>query len=134
MVRYRRGDAYHALREYAKAEEDYAAVLNRDPDYPNLLNSRAWQLATCPDAKFRDGKRSVEMATKANEKFGWKIPGHINTLAAAYAEIGQFDEALKWQKKALELLDTKDIDQRTAMQERIELYRGGRPFRERAPR
>ncbi len=134
MVHYRRGDAYHALRIYGKAEEDYVAALARDPEYPNLLNSWAWQLATCPDPKFRDGKRAVEMATKANEKFDWKISGHVETLAAAYAEISQFDEANKWEKKALELLDIKDVEQRKAMQQRVELYQAGRPFREGSPR
>jgi tetratricopeptide (TPR) repeat protein len=134
MVHYRRGDAYHALAIYGKSEEDYLAALARDPEYPNLLNSWAWQLATCPDPKFRDGKRAVEMATKANEKFGWKISGHVETLAAAYAENSQFDEAIKWEKKALELLGIKDVEQRKAMQERVELYQAGRPFREGSPR
>jgi tetratricopeptide (TPR) repeat protein len=132
MVHYRRGTAYHALREYAKAEEDYAAALKCDPNYPNLLDSWARQLATCPDPKFRDGKRAVEMATKANEKFGRTIARHVDTLAAAYAEIGQFDEAVKWQKKALELLDTKNTARRKAMQERIELFQAGRPFHDKA--
>ena len=134
MVNYRRGDAYHALGIYGKAEEDYVAALARDPEYPNLLNRCAWQLATCPDPKFRDGKRAVEMAMKANEKFGWKISEHVETLAAAYAENSQFDEAIKWEKKALELFDIKDVKQRKAMQKRVELYQAGRPFREVTPR
>jgi tetratricopeptide (TPR) repeat protein len=61
-------------------------------------------------------------------------PPYVNILAAAYAEIGQFDDAVKWQKKALELLDAKDIEKRKAMQERIELHQAGRSFREGASR
>ena len=130
MVRYRRGDANHSLRDYAKAEEDYAAALRRDPNYPNLLNSWAWQMSTCPAPAFRNGKRAVEMATKANERFSYKLPAHVETLAAAYAESGLFEEAAKWETKALELIDEKSRDQREAMQERLALYRAGRAFRE----
>ena len=134
MVHYRRGDAYHALGEYANAEEDYSAALARDPDYPNLLNTWARQLSTCPDPKFRDGERAVELATKANEKSGWKRPECVGTLAAAYAESGRFDEAVEWQEKALELLGDKIVEQREAMQNRLELYRSRHPFREEASR
>ncbi|MBC7854902.1 MAG: tetratricopeptide repeat protein, partial [Pirellulaceae bacterium] len=130
MVHYRRGNAYHELKEYAKAEEDYAIALKSRPDYPNLLVSIAWQLATCPDARFRDGKKAMELATKANEEFKWKLPEHVDALAAAYAENGQFAEAVKWEKKAMELLEKGQTDSRKKMQSRLELYREARPFRE----
>jgi beta-lactamase regulating signal transducer with metallopeptidase domain/tetratricopeptide (TPR) repeat protein len=130
MVHYRRGNAYHGLKEYAKAAEDYAIALQAQPDYPNLLVSIAWQLATCPDAKFRDGKKAIELATKANESFKWKKPEHVDALAAAYAEIGQFAEAVKWEEKAIELLEKEQVDSRKKMQNRLELYQASRPFRE----
>lgn len=134
MVHYRRGDAYHALGQYKRADEDYAAAVERDPDYANLLNSWAWQMATCPDPRFRDGRRAVEMAAKANQKFGRTIPGHVETLAAAYAECGEFDKAIGCQKQALELLSPERAGQREAMQRRLALYQARLPFREARPR
>ena len=50
-------------------------------------------------------------------------------MAAAYAEAGQFDEAIKSQKKAIELLGPKADEQRKAMQARLRLYKAGKPFR-----
>jgi tetratricopeptide (TPR) repeat protein len=134
MVRYRRGDAHHALGQYAKAEADYAAALARDPGYPNLLNNWAWQMATCADPRFRDGKRAVEMAARANQKFGGKVPGHVETLAAAHAECGQFEKAVEGQERALELLGAGQAEQREAMQRRLALYRARLPYREERPR
>lgn len=129
MVHYRRGQARHALKDFANAQADFAKALTRDPDYPNLLNSWAWQLATCPDPKFRDGRKALEYARKSNEKSGGKRPECLDTVAAAYAEAGQFDEAIKSQKKAIELLDPKADEQRKAMQARLKLYEAGRRFR-----
>lgn len=133
-VYYLRGNAHHESGEYAKAEQDYRAALDGDPDYHDLLCRWAWQLATCPDPKFRDGKRAVEMAARANEKWGWRIAEHVDTLAAAYAEVGRFDEAIKWQERALQRLGDRKPKQREAMQERLGLYREKRPFREPFPR
>jgi tetratricopeptide (TPR) repeat protein len=132
MVHYRRGQAYNALKEYAKAVTDFTAALERDPDYPNLLCAYAWQLATCPDATFRDGKKALELAQKANQKFGAKVADQVEALAAAYAESGQFEGAVKWQKKAVELFAAKAKaypDHHKAMQARLKQYEAGKPYR-----
>jgi hypothetical protein len=91
-------------------------------------------MATCPDPRFRDGRRAVEMATKANQRFGGTLPEHVETFAAAYAECGEFDRAVERQQQALELLGAGKAEQREAMRRRLALYQARLPFREERPR
>lgn len=116
----RRGQAYQALKEYERAQDDFARYVEIDPDFFQLWQSWAWQLATCPDARFRDGHKALEYAGKARD---------AETTAAAYAELGQFAEAASWQMKALESLNPRVEAQRPEMQARLRLYQAGKPFR-----
>jgi len=128
MVHYYRGQANQVLKEYRKARDDYAIALDRDPDYPQFLKNAAWLLATCPNPKYRNGRRAVELAGKACGNPGGKGPEYLDTLAAAYAEIGAFDDAVQMQKKAIETPGPIAPDKRIAMQERLRLYEMGKPY------
>ena len=127
-----RGNAWRAKKEYDKAIADYNEGIQINPENAYAYhNMRAWLWATCPDAKYRDGKKSVESATQACELSEWKQAYLIGTLAAAYAEVGDFDAAMKWQSRAIELLvDEKEKDD---LRTRLKLYQDKKPYRETTP-
>ena len=79
----------------------------------------------------RDGTRAIESASRACELSGWKDANDIDTLAAAYAEAGDFDAAVKWQTKANALY--ADAGDKATGQERLKLYRENKPYRRTNP-
>jgi hypothetical protein len=103
-------------------------VIRLEPDNATASNALSWLLATCPEAASRDGKRAVELGTKACELTGWKVALCIETLAAAHAEAGDFAKAIEMQEKANGLHD--DAEAREKGEKRLALYRKGKPFRD----
>jgi tetratricopeptide (TPR) repeat protein len=85
------------LSQHGKSGEAlnyFDAALKRRPDFPAALNQLAWILSTNPNSKLRDGKKAVELAERASELTQNKQPEVLTTLAAAYAETGQFEKAI----------------------------------------
>jgi cytochrome c-type biogenesis protein CcmH/NrfG len=124
-----RGDDYVERGEYDKAISDYKEAIRLAPEESEAYNSLAWLLATCTEDRVRDGKKAVELATKACELTKWKDADTVSTLAAAEAECGHFDEAVKWQKKALKI-GFDDAEDTKAAREQLKLYEAGKPYRE----
>lgn len=116
---YCRGFAYEMLSNYQQAIKDFNKAIELDPNDANSYNSLAWLLATAETHSFRNGKKAVELALKACELSEWKAP-YLDTLAAAYARVGDFDNAVKWQEKALE---SPKFTKNKEMQQRLNLYR-----------
>ncbi len=114
-----RGDARLSTGEHPQAVEDYNEALElgdlireiekeegvEEPTKPDdgVLNNLAWVLATSPMDDVRDGKRAVELATLAAEVTEFKEPHILSTLASGYAESGDFENAIKWIQKGIEL-------------------------------
>ncbi|WP_425397875.1 carboxypeptidase regulatory-like domain-containing protein [Aeoliella sp.] len=89
-------------------------------------NNLAYLFAAAPAASFRDGKRAVKLATEAIELFGQPTAQLYDTLAAAYAEADDFEKAIATEQKALELATPAE---KPNMQQRLELYKAGKPYR-----
>jgi tetratricopeptide (TPR) repeat protein len=127
FIRYGRGDAYLSTGRHKDAIADYEVALKQQPNDGNLLNNFAWVLATSPDDKVRDGKRAIELATHACEATDYKRPNILSTLGAAYAETGDFETALKWARKGIEL---SDEEARKSLQKEVDSYTAKKPMRE----
>jgi hypothetical protein len=93
---YERAQAWLQEHEYGKAVADLNEAMTLNAWSPDDYNSLAWLLATCDDARYRDGQRAVELATKACDLTNWKNPAFLDTMAAAYAAVGDFDKAVDW--------------------------------------
>jgi tetratricopeptide (TPR) repeat protein len=123
-----RGWAYELKGDYKKAAEDYASILNLRPSDALALNNMAWLRATCPNATFRDGKAAVKLAKQVCELSGNREGTHLDTLAAAYAEAGDFAAAVKTQGLALEDVGyTKKYGDDA--EKRLQLYKDKKPYR-----
>jgi len=96
------------------------------PNDASVFDQLAWTLATSTDVKLRDGKGAVEIATKACELIEWKNPALLGTLSAACAESGDFDAAVKWQTKAIDLLS--DQKEKEDYRKRLQLYEEKKPY------
>jgi len=128
-----RGRIWKQQRQFDQVVSNFAALVQNDPDGCDGHRYLARILATCDDAKIRDGKRAVAEATRACELTRWKDPNCLDTLAAACAESGDFETAIKWQTKAIECLPPwkrRSFDQDFEFRGRLALYRSKKTCRE----
>ncbi len=95
-----RGEIHQQSRSFDKALKDFDEAVRLEPTNAEALAGRAFIRATCPDPKYRDGKGAVVDATRACVLTKWDRPKLLEVLAAACAEAGDFDTAVRWQKKA----------------------------------
>ena len=95
------------------------------------MSALAWIYATHPDAQLRDGSRALELAEKASALSGNRNPDHLDKLAAAHAEVGQFSDAVTAATKAERLaFALGDHDLAAQVKSRRELYENKTPYRE----
>jgi tetratricopeptide (TPR) repeat protein len=125
-----RGNSFSALGQFGAALGDFEEAVDRAPEFAAPHNSIAWLRATAPDEAIRDGNVAVSAAQRAAEI----EPGEPNiqdTLAASYAELGDFDSAVEAQQKAINLWRSSgDLSEIAGAEERLALYQSGRPYRD----
>jgi tetratricopeptide (TPR) repeat protein len=115
----------------ADAAANFHHALQLDPDNAHALSYLARLLATDNDAAVRNGKEAVELAERANQLTGGQQAFVLDTLAAAYAETGRFDDAVKTVQKAIDSEKAAgDADSVAPLQERLKLYQSSQPCRE----
>jgi tetratricopeptide (TPR) repeat protein len=124
-----RGSAYAAKKQYDKAIAVFQEAIRLNPNRPDAYNNLAWLLATCPQAAVRDGQKAVQLALKACDFSDWRDGDLLDTLAAAYAECKMFTDAVKWQKRAVEMGHEDKEDMAKALR-RLKLYEEGKPYRQ----
>lgn len=124
-----RAKAYEIVGQPELALRDFREAARLMPNNASIENRLAWFLATRPEDRFRNRREAVLAAKNACELSHWKNSDWIDTLAAAYAEAGDFDQAIKYEKQALNdsSLSAKEREQR---EKRLALFQQHKPFRE----
>jgi tetratricopeptide (TPR) repeat protein len=110
-----------------RAIADFHRSIKLGPDFYETYNELAWIYATSSDAKYRDSKQALAYAVRAVKLTDGKEPIAMDTLAAAYAESGNFEKARKAQSIAIKLAAESD---RAEMRDRLALYETDQPYRE----
>ena len=132
LAAFGRGHAALRLGKYTAGLADFEKILTSQSDpglTADVLNSRAWLFATCRNPSVRSGRQAVVDAKRACDLTHWNNPDFVDTLAAAYAEVGDFDAAVRYQEKAISLSHGPDIE--SDPRSRLRMYQQHQPFRER---
>jgi tetratricopeptide (TPR) repeat protein len=124
-----RARAYAKKGDYTSAMSDFKQARQMDGDGLTWGKGLAWLLSTCPDASFRNGKQAIAEATKDCESMYWNNWNCVDTLAAAYAEDKDFEQAVQFEQEALLKPDCND-ERRAETQKRLGLYKKHLPYRD----
>lgn len=118
------GDVNIALQHYQHALE------LESPYWAAIASRVAWLLATHPSPGVRNGRQAVALAEQACQRTEFKSPELIQSLAAAQAEVGNFDQAVALAQQASDLAGQLGQTERAAeIQEQLELFRQRRAYR-----
>ena len=126
--------AYEDLGQGAEALTHWQRAIDADPGRVSATLGAAWLLATTPDATLRNGPQALSLAEEAQGLVPAEDPDVLDTLAAAYAETGQFAEATASAARALELAAARgNTLQLAAIRARLSLYKENKPYRNERP-
>lgn len=115
-------DALQFTGKWKEAAERYRQAVAINSRYARAYQNAAWMMATCPDKKYRNTELALSSAKKALELEPTASTRAFDTLAAAYAAIGKMPDAVKFQKRAIQLATEGERDE---VQQRLALYEQG---------
>jgi tetratricopeptide (TPR) repeat protein len=122
-------NCYVATNRIESAINTYRYGLGQTRGNIYLYTRLAWLLATGPDASLRNGAEALKLARYACERTQYETPLPLDALAAAYAASGDFERAVEFAQKALQLALSSENDLANEIRSRLECYRAGKPFR-----
>jgi tetratricopeptide (TPR) repeat protein len=125
------GTIFDAQRDFIKAAHYWGKALEFEPNSVGLINNLAWFKATQADPNLTNHQEAVRLALRACEMTDFNQPDLLDTLAAAYASIGKFTEAIKTAEKAQKLAETiSNKNLAEDLRTRLQLYKTGQPYHE----
>ena len=128
---YQLGLALERRGQVAAAEAQLQIAIQLDPLHVTAKNNLAWLLATSSEPSLRDGPKAVELARQAVQLSNGLSPQIVDTLAAAYAEAGQFPEAVLAARRALELsVAQNNRPLSDVIQNQLKLFEARSPYHE----
>jgi Flp pilus assembly protein TadD len=120
-----------ALQKYGRFNDAIIHIrrsLQIEPDNPVTINNLAWLFATCPDPNFRNPAQAISLAQQACRATAYVNPELLDTLAAAFASAGRFDEAVITAQKALNLANENNKQIFGAIKSHLDLYKASKPL------
>lgn len=122
-----RGNSYYKQGIYEPAINDLKTVIAMQDNHPHAYNTLAWIYATAKDQKYRDGRQAIHLATKAVALSKRQDGSFVDTLAAAYAEAGMFEQALTTQREAVAIFKSQNnIEKLNRIQPALADYHSGK--------
>ena len=123
---YHLGRAYDYHNSPKEAIISYKKALFLKPSLPKVRNDLAWLLATTENVDLLDGELALKLILVECDELGLKDSRRLDTLAACYARTEDYESAILWIEKAIEI-DKEDLDEYA---ERLEIYKLGKPYTE----
>jgi tetratricopeptide (TPR) repeat protein len=121
---------YFQQRQDARAVDELWTAARAEPYDPDVLSTVAHYLAANQDAAARDGQNALALALKANELSHDRQPAVLDILGMAFAETGDFSNAMSCAQNALDLASTAKLENTGSIRQRLELYKNHQAWRE----
>jgi len=124
------GRTFANNHQFADAIKTFRRGLEVEPRHMVMGNEMAWLMATVPDAQLRNAPQAIQIGERLAELTSRKEPRPLATLAAAYADSGRFDDAVRTATEALGLATAQDSTNLVAeIEVELQAYRQGKPYR-----